>query len=185
MKNRSPLESASMAIIEIAWRVIVICIAIYLTLIGITKAYSFGHGLLYEHGMEASPGTDVSFEISITDDRDSIGENLEKAGLLDNQAAFQLQSRLYKAVFEPGTYTLNTSMTLDEILSYLTEEGKKLSDLKEKNLVAETLESEADDPDVIGGNEDVQDAVPEGDSTEDASESASESMEILGGGDEG
>lgn len=170
MARKSSLESATMAIIEIAWRVIVISIAIYLTLIGITNAYRFGHGLLYDHAMEAAPGTQVELEITLKDDRNSIGEKLEKAGLIDNLSAFQLQSRLYKSEFEPGVYSLNSSMRLSEILSYLSEEGKKLGELKEKNLVSETTEAVPESTEeILGGGDEV----------------AFNMEEVLGGGDEG
>ncbi|NWO20811.1 endolytic transglycosylase MltG [Oribacterium sp. oral taxon 102] len=157
MERQSSVESMSKAMIEIAWRVIMLSGVIYLTMLGITRVYSFGHGLLYDHAMEAPPGTDVDFEIRLTDDRDSIGARLQSEGLIDNLSAFSLQSRLYKTDFEPGSYTLNTSMTLSELLSYLSEEGQKQRELKEKKLVAESVSpiETTEEAEVIGGNEDV------------------------------
>lgn len=158
MRRPSSIESASMAIIELAWRVILVCIAVYLTLQGIKGAYSLGHGLMYDHAMEAAPGRELELEIKSSDSRESIGEKLLDKGLIDNSSAFLLQSRLYKTDFEPGSYTLNTSMKLSEILSRLHEEGKKLRELKEKNLLSaeeSPAQEETGDVELIGGDEDI------------------------------
>ena len=134
-------------------------VIVFLLLQGVTRAYSYGHGLLYEHAMEAEPGTDISFVISTGDTRREIAENLEEAGLIDNRQAFLLQSRLYKADFEPGEYSLNTSMTAEEIIKYLTEEGAKNSELKDKKLLDDagtadeesTAATEEDGVEIVGG----------------------------------
>ncbi len=165
MAGRSSVSRTAGGIVGFAWRVILTAVLIYLLSLGITKAYSYGHGLLYEHAMESAPGTDQTFEIKKGEDRDKISEKLLQAGLIDNKTAFVLQSYLFQTHFVTGSYTLNTSMTIEDILSYLQEEGKKQQELKDKNLVgddaakAETSAAETDEngAEVIGGNEDVQD----------------------------
>lgn len=159
MSDRDSVRSISDFIIGLAWRVLLAAAIVFLLLQGVTRAYSFGHGLLYEHAMEAEPGTDVSFVISTGETRQEIAENLEEAGLIDNQQAFLLQSRLYKADFEPGEYSLNTSMTTEEIIKYLTEEGAKNSELKDKKLLDDagtadeesTAATEEDGVEIVGG----------------------------------
>lgn len=160
MSDRDSVRSISDFIIGLAWRMLLAAVVVFLLLQGVTRAYSYGHGLLYEHAMEAEPGTDVSFVISTGDTRADIAENLEEAGLIDNQQAFRLQSRLYKADFEPGEYSLNTSMTMKEIIKYLTEEGAKNSELKDKKLLDDdagtadeesTAATEEDGVEIVGG----------------------------------
>lgn len=159
MSDRDSVRSISDFIIGLAWRVLLAAVIVFLLLQGVTRAYSYGHGLLYEHAMEAEPGTDVSFVISTGDTRREIAENLEEAGLIDNRQAFLLQSRLYKADFEPGEYSLNTSMTAEEIIKYLTEEGAKNSELKDKKLLDDagtadeesTAATEEDGVEIVGG----------------------------------
>ncbi len=159
MSDRDSVRSISDFIIGLAWRILLLAAVVFLLLQGITRAYSFGHGLLYEHAMEAEPGTDVSFVISTGETRKEIAEALEEDGLIDNQPAFLLQSRLYKADFEPGEYSLNTSMTTEEIIKYLTEEGAKNSELKDKKLLDEagnadeesTAAAEEDGVEIVGG----------------------------------
>ncbi len=159
MSDRDSVRSISDFIIGLAWRVLLAAAIVFLLLQGVTRAYSFGHGLLYEHAMEAEPGTDVTFVISTGETRKEIAENLEEAGLIDNRQAFLLQSRLYKADFEPGEYSLNTSMTCEEIIKYLTEEGAKNSELKDKKLLDDagtadeesTAATEEDGVEIVGG----------------------------------
>ena len=159
MSDRDSVRSISDFIIGLAWRVLLAAVIVFLLLQGVTRAYSYGHGLLYEHAMEAEPGTDISFVISTGDTRREIAENLEEAGLIDNRQAFLLQSRLYKADFEPGEYSLNTSMTAEEITKYLTEEGAKNSELKDKKLLDDagtadeesTAATEEDGVEIVGG----------------------------------
>lgn len=159
MSDRDSVRSISDFIIGLAWRVLLAAVIVFLLLQGVTRAYSYGHGLLYEHAMEAEPGTDISFVISTGDTRKEIAENLEEAGLIDNRQAFLMQSRLYKADFEPGEYSLNTSMTAEEIIKYLTEEGAKNSELKDKKLLDDagtadeesTAATEEDGVEIVGG----------------------------------
>lgn len=159
MSDRDSVRSISDFIIGLAWRVLLAAVIVFLLLQGVTRAYSYGHGLLYEHAMEVEPGTDISFVISTGDTRKEIAENLEEAGLIDNRQAFLLQSRLYKADFEPGEYSLNTSMTAEEIIKYLTEEGAKNSELKDKKLLDDagtadeesTAATEEDGVEIVGG----------------------------------
>ncbi len=159
MSDRNSVRSISGFITGLAWRVILTGGLIFLLLQGVTLAYSYGHGLLYEHAMEASPGTDIGFVISTGESRKEIAAALEQAGLIDNEQAFVLQSRLYKADFEPGEYSLNTSMTSAEIIKYLAQEGAKNSELKDKNLLdasgegaaESTAATEADGVEIVGG----------------------------------
>lgn len=160
MSHRNTVSRTSDAMVSLAIRVIVTALVVWLLFLGISRVYSFGHGLLYEHAMEQEPGTDVSVEISEGQSSRQIAEMLEKDGLIDNTTAFVLQVRLYEGVFEPGSYTLNTSMTTADIINKLTDEGKKLQELKQKDLVnADAAEAETKSTgesgveEIGGGNE--------------------------------
>ena len=50
----------------------------------------------------------------------SVGKRLEKQGLINNQYSFIIQAMVYEYEIQPGTYTLNTSMTSREILDMLS-----------------------------------------------------------------
>ncbi len=51
-----------------------------------------------------------------------MGNLLEKKGLIQDEKIFFIQAILYKANLQAGTYTLNTSMTPEQILEILIEE---------------------------------------------------------------
>lgn len=124
-----------------AGRIILMAVMILLLFRGVTIAYSFGHELLYEHGMEAAPGTSKTIEIQSGDGSAEIADTLLAAGLIDNKTAFQVQAVLYEAEFAPGSYELNTSMTVAEILEYLSSEAVKMRELEQKNLTGGTTET--------------------------------------------
>lgn len=169
MSLKQAIESTAVFIVGLAWRIIVIAAVVYLIMQGIRISYSYGHGLLYDHAMTAAPGTEISFVIEDGDTVRDISGKLQKEGLIDNTDAFYIQTKLYKGKYESGTYILNTSMKLSEIISFLTAEGQKIAELKEKKLIdekkAEEMESvpETDEngAEIIGGNTDEQDAVDE------------------------
>ncbi|MDY6305989.1 MAG: hypothetical protein SPL49_05600 [Oribacterium sp.] len=161
MTGNDPVRRTTDFIAGLAFRAIIISALIYAVLIGISMAYRFGHGLLYDHAMEEEPGHDVTITITKGEDVDTIAEDLIKLGLIDdNVRGYKLKSKLYEASYEPGTYTLNTSMTAGTIIATLTEEGKKNQELEEKNLIdadaptteAATAETDENGITVIGGN---------------------------------
>ena len=123
MTGNDPVRRTTDFIAGLAFRAIIISALIYAV-------------LLYDHAMEEEPGHDVTITITKGEDVDTIAEDLIKLGLIDdNVRGYKLKSKLYEASYEPGTYTLNTSMTAGTIIATLTEEGKKNQELEEKNLI--------------------------------------------------
>ncbi|MBP3542814.1 MAG: endolytic transglycosylase MltG, partial [Lachnospiraceae bacterium] len=51
-----------------------------------------------------------------------VAKLLENKGLIEDYKVFWIQAKLYNATLYPGTYTLNTSMTSEEMLHILMEE---------------------------------------------------------------
>lgn len=51
-----------------------------------------------------------------------VAKLLENKGLIEDYKVFLVQAKLYQADLYPGTYTLNTSMTSEEMLEILMEE---------------------------------------------------------------
>jgi len=97
-----------------------IAIAIWLVNLIYTKtmeAYDFGYRIFTEEAVSPAPGRDVS--VSITEGKSvmDIAKLLEEKGLVrDYRLAFaQIYASEYRADMEPGVYTLNTSMTVEEM----------------------------------------------------------------------
>lgn len=157
--GQDTVEKVASFLIGLAWRVIVIALLVYALTNGVREAYSYGHGLLYDHAMAGENAPEVEFVITEDETVDEIAEELLKGGFIDNTTAFKVQSRLYEADYVSGIYTISKSMTASEIIQYLTQEGKKNRELLEKNLVdaeaATTAAAETEGGvEVIGGTED-------------------------------
>lgn len=158
MGHEDTIERVAGFLIGLAWRVIVIALLVYFLMNGVRMAYSYGHGLLYEHAMAGEDAQEEEFIITEDQEAEDIAEELLKKGFIDNTTAFKVQAKLYEAEFVSGVYTISKSMTTVEILQYFTQEGKKNLELVEKNLVdaeAPTTAAETEGAiEVIGGTED-------------------------------
>ncbi|MGI5945821.1 MAG: endolytic transglycosylase MltG [Lachnospiraceae bacterium] len=108
------------AIIGISFRLIIYAVAILLIYEGATKGYEFGHEIFYASSMEEAPGRDMEMTLEAGTSVASVGKKLEKDGLIHNRYSFIIQAMVYEYEIQPGTYTLNTSMTSREILEELS-----------------------------------------------------------------
>ncbi len=160
MGHRDTVERVVGFIVGLAWRVIVIALLVYALMNGVRAAYSYGHGIMYDHAMEVKGAADQEFVIEDDDTTEDIAEKLVSMGFIDNVDAFKVQSLLYEADYIPGIYTINKSMTMVDIIQYFTQEGAKNQELVDKNLVdaqAQTtaaVETDANGVEIIGGSDD-------------------------------
>lgn len=100
--------------------VILIVLAIAIFKIG-GKAYEFGFRIFTEEPMSEAPGRDVQVTVSKSDKMKDVAELLQEKGLIRDATLFRIQSKfsLYDGDLKPGIYTLNTSMTAEEMFSFL------------------------------------------------------------------
>ena len=82
--------------------------------------YSFANEVFGDVIAEAPPGHDKSFVVAESDDLFTVSKNLESEGLVANAYSFYIRLKLSMG----KTYTLNTSMTYDEILDEIVKEVK-------------------------------------------------------------
>ena len=105
------------AIIGISGRLIVCALVVLL----LYEGYEFGHEIFYATSVEAAPGRDRSITVeegtSITD----AAKLLKSYGLIANEYSFVIQAIFFDYEVNPGTYTVNTSMTSKEILQMMNE----------------------------------------------------------------
>ncbi|WP_049895791.1 endolytic transglycosylase MltG [Oribacterium sp. NK2B42] len=161
MGHRDTLERVTGFVVGLAWRVILIALLVYGLTNGIKMAYSYGHGLLYDHAMAVEGAPEEEFVISEDQGVEDIAKALYKKKFIDNVEAFKVQSLLYEAKYVPGSYSLSKSMTTSDIIQHLTREGVKYQELQDKNLMdleattaAEEIETDANGVEVIGGSDD-------------------------------
>lgn len=117
MKIKDLVLSLAGAVIRIA----ILIMAIYVIIGAGKKAYDFGYRIFTEEPMAAAPGRDVSVTVTDSDSDSTIATMLEEKGLIREALLFRIQKKLsiYKDDVKPGTYSLNTSMTTDEILEVM------------------------------------------------------------------
>ena len=100
----------------------ILVVFIFVLLYGTRTAYEFGYSVFTMGPAEEAPGRDVEVTILTGMSRRSIGSLLANQGVIKNATVFYVQAMIYGYELKPGTYTLNTSQTIEEILLILSEE---------------------------------------------------------------
>ncbi|MGN0362044.1 MAG: solute-binding protein [Bilifractor sp.] len=125
---------------------ILVIIALIMVLIYLgTRAYSLGYEIFDEKAVDTGDGRAVT--VTITDDMSvrQIGKLLISSGLLDESAdAFVVQELLsgYHGEILPGTYTLRTSMTADDMFPILCQQDDTEQGGNTMNLVSSSSNAE-------------------------------------------
>lgn len=91
--------------------------------------YVFAYDVLGDTMAELPPGQDKEFVVSPQDTDFQVAQNLEEQGLIKGRYTFYIRSKLEErehASIQAGTFTLNSSMTYEEIISELSR-GKTTS----------------------------------------------------------
>ena len=102
----------------------VVLIACVILVINIgKKAYDFGFRIFTEGPVAEAPGRDIIMSVEKGEGLKDIAQKLAEKGITSDWALFFIQAKLseYKGSIDPGTYTLNNSMTTDEIMAVLTK----------------------------------------------------------------
>ena len=96
-------------------------------------AYDYGYRIFAEEPVSVEPGYDVTISITSNKDVKEIGELLESRGLIRDSKLFYLQELFseYHGKIKEGTYTLNTSMTAEEMLVILAGEEEEAESSEE------------------------------------------------------
>ena len=82
------------------------------------EAYDYGYRIFGEEPMDAEPGRDVTVTIGEYDSTQDVAEMLMQRGLIRDAKLFVIQEKLsgLEEGLRPGTYDLNTAMTVEEML---------------------------------------------------------------------
>lgn len=118
-------------------------------------AYDYGYRIFAEEPVAEAPGFDVAVTITADKSVKDIGELLESRGLIRDSKLFVIQELLSEnhGEIKEGVYTLNTSMTTDEMLSIMTAseeeteketEGSEEMPATESETPQETSEAETE-----------------------------------------
>ena len=158
------------------------------------KAYEFGFRIFTEEAMSPAPGRDVAVTIVQGDSTMDVGKMLEEKGLIRDSKLFYVQKKcsVYDDDIKPGFYTLNTSMTAEDMFAIIagrkeSEEGSEDEESEDLGIDITTEETagesaldkasgewEGTEADTAEGEEDVHDPYDEGGNEEGAEGEADE-----------
>lgn len=93
-----------------------------------TKSYNFGNAIFDNTGRDKAPGVDVEVVIAPGDSVSDVSAYLYRQKLIKDKTIFRIQSMIYEADFKPGTYTINSSSSGEDIISTLSAEEKVSED---------------------------------------------------------
>ncbi len=89
------------------------------------KAYDFGFRIFTEEAVSPAPGRDVAVTIVQGDSTMDVARMFEEKGLIRDPNLFYVQKKcsVYDNDIQPGFYTLNTSMTAEDMFAIIA--GRK------------------------------------------------------------
>lgn len=111
------------AIFSIILKVVVVVGSILVIYRGATTAYDYGYRLFTEPPVSEGTGREVTVSITSGKKAKEVGELLESKGLIRDAKLFYMQELFsdYHGKIKPGIYTLNSSMTAEEILKVICQ----------------------------------------------------------------
>ena len=113
-----------MRLVSISFTVLLFVIAVYgLYELGL-KSYNYGYRIFAEPPMSVGEGKDRLVQVKDSMSEMEIAEMLEEKGLIRDRFLFVLQLKVsgYSGKLKAGPYTLNTSMTAEEMLQVMSQE---------------------------------------------------------------
>ena len=114
-------EVAGNAVYTVVKIVAVVLIVMVVYRLG-SMAYTYGERIFGERPMAEAPGTDIPITVEETDSVRDVADKLEQAGLIRDAGLFVIKEKLvgFKSGIQPGTYTLNTSQTPEEMIETMS-----------------------------------------------------------------
>jgi UPF0755 protein len=105
-------------------KIVTAVVVVYLIYMGATKCYDYGYRIFTEPAVSVGTGREVM--VTVTKDMSAldIGELFENKGLTRDSKLFALQYIFseYHDEVEPGTYSLSTAMTAEEMMAVMASE---------------------------------------------------------------
>lgn len=111
-------------IINFVFKIIIYSLIIFVIYKGSIFAYEFGFSVFTEEPVDQDSGRDVTITIMKGQSAYDIGDTLQSSGLIEDSKVFWAREFLseYHGKLSPGIYTLNTSMTMDEMMKMMSRE---------------------------------------------------------------
>lgn len=113
------LNRLSAGIAGIAVRLLLLTCLLFAVVRGASVAYHFGYEAFFEGSVAEAPGTEVFVSIPEGASVRDAARILKRKGLIDNEWAVRLQAAFLGLGVKPGSYVLNSSETVEELLEQL------------------------------------------------------------------
>lgn len=119
-------------LLNVVFYVVVFLVGKYLC----EQTYHYAYQIFGNVSVSEAPGTDVTITIAEGESSMEIATMLEKNRVIVNRYTFYLRTKLTTSKehpIYPGTYTLNTSMCYDDILTIITDITQVKDETEEKD----------------------------------------------------
>lgn len=110
----------SVGILRILLNILFYTVVVVLIIRASGITYEFAYQIFGQETAAPAPGHDVDIQIKKGESTLNIAAKLETNKLVKNKYSFYIKAKLKSQSIMPGTYTLNTSMTYDEIFDIIT-----------------------------------------------------------------
>lgn len=112
------IQSFLLAIVSTAIKVVVVLWLVNFLYNKSMEAYDFGYRVFTEPAVSPAPGREVSVAITDGKTEREIASILEQKGLVKDELLCFVQILVseHRETIEPGVYTLNTSMTVEDMM---------------------------------------------------------------------
>lgn len=120
-------KKVTMAILGTIAKIVVVALVLLFIYKGAVKAYDFGYRIFADQPVAQAPGRDVQVSVTQGMDAKEIGKLLESKGLVEDATIFYFQNLLSSMRDElmPGMYTLNTSMSAEQMMEIMCQQEEE------------------------------------------------------------
>ena len=129
----SKVSKLSKAALKVSVRLVIYTILFVGVWFGVKEAYRFGHDIFYDQAVDNEPGKDVQVTVTEGMEAGDVAGVLYDNGLIKNKLAYRLQAKFFNYSVKAGTYTLNTSQTIRQLLQAINSGEDNESESKEQN----------------------------------------------------
>ena len=143
------IKQLTFSLIGTIFRILAVIVLVFFIYQAGFKAYDFGYRIFAEEPMSVEPGRDVDVTITHGKSVMDIGKMLQEKGLIKDAQLFYVQEKLssFKGKIQPGAYTLNTSMTAEDMMRIMAANAPE--DGEEFNNKEDTAPVPADEEDAV------------------------------------
>jgi UPF0755 protein len=139
--------------------VIVILLVVYFGVRIASVGYDFGYRVFTETAVDEAPGKDALIQVKEDMSEYEIAQLLEERGMIRDAKLFFLQWKLsvYSGKEVPGVYTVNSSMTPQEIMAVISPDQEETETTESTTPVVQTEEEENPDEEFSADDDFVTD----------------------------